>query len=225
MKRKTVLRLLLVGLVFMTFVFIAQLISPALFSYVIGSREYIAQFIAKNFILSVFIFFLIYIVDNIFALPIASLLTILAGIFYPPLFAILITLLAATVGASVAFTLSRHFIGKTVQQKYALRLAYFNKLFDQYGVYYLVLVRLIPIIPFVLVNMFAGLTLVSIRTFLITTFFGMIPVTVVLVLSGRELQQAVSLLDLLSGKIIIFLFVLVFLALLPLLLKKMRVML
>lgn len=199
--------------------------APKLFAYVLLSRVHIATFIANNYALSIMLFFLIYIADNIFMLPIASLLTLLAGMFFSPLVATIITLCAATLGAMVSFFLARYLVGKRLQETYAKELKRFNELFSIYGTYYLLIVRLMPIIPFVMVNILAGLTLVRTKTFVITTFLGLIPLTLLLVFSGQELQHAVTLREILSGKMIFMGIMLALLTILPLLVKKSRVML
>ena len=202
-----------------------KFLAPKLFAYVLLSRAHIADFIASHYALSILLFFLIYIADNILMLPIASLLTLFAGMFFGPLVATIITLCAATIGAMVSFALARYLIGKKMQETYAKELKRFNELMAIYGTYYLFIVRLMPIIPFVMVNILAGLTLVRVKTFVITTFFGLIPVTLLLVFSGQELQHAVTLREVFSGKMILMGIILALLAVLPLLVKKSRVVL
>lgn len=198
---------------------------PLCFDYVIASRSIISAVIQKNYLLSIVLFFAVYIIDNILMLPIASALTLFAGIFYPPFLAIGMTLCAATLGATVSFFLARYFIGKKLQRMYAKELAKFNVLVSEYGVYYLFIVRFIPLIPFVLVNICAGLTLVRFKTFVLTTFFGLVPITLLLVFSGQELQHVVTLSDIFSGKMFFMGIILIILVAIPLLTKKLRVML
>lgn len=205
--------------------FMTRSLVPTIFDYVLVYRGSITAFIAAHYLLSIILFFLIYIVDNILMLPIASALTLFAGMFYSPLVAIVITLCAATLGSMVSFLLARYLIGKKLQNRYTKELARFNELVGHYGTYYLVIVRFMPVIPFVLVNVFAGLTLVRFRTFVLTTFFGLIPITLLLVFYGRELQHVVILSDIFSGKLFFMGIILVFLTVLPLLTKRSRLML
>lgn len=203
----------------------SQSLVPTIFDYILASRGPIAAFIAVHYLLSIILFFLIYIADNILMLPIASALTLFAGMFYSPLVATVMTLCAATLGSMVSFLLARYFIGKKLQRRYAKELVNFNELVGHYGTYYLVIVRFMPVIPFVLVNILAGLTLVRVKTFVLTTFFGLIPITLLLVFYGRELQHAVTLSDVFSGKMFFMGIILVLLTVLPLLTKRSRLML
>lgn len=222
---KKITRYWLIGLVFAVlgiFALATRSLVPTFFAYVLASRAYITDFIAAHYALSIALFFAVYIADNIFMLPIASALTLFAGMFYTPLVATIITLFAATIGSLVSFFLARYFIGKKLQKNYATELAHFNDLVTHYGAYYLFIVRFMPIIPFVMVNIFAGLTLVRLKTFILTTFFGLIPITLLLVFSGQELQHVVNVNDIFSGKLFFMGLLLVLLAILPFLTKKSR---
>ncbi len=219
------MRLVLIVVFVCALAITTKFLAPKLFAYVLMSRAHIAAFIASNYVLSIALFFLIYIADNIFMLPIASLLTLFAGMFFGPLVATIITLCAATVGSMVSFFLARYLIGKRLQETYVKELKRFNELMAIYGTYYLFIVRLMPIIPFVMVNILAGLTLVRTKIFVLTTFFGLIPVTLLLVFSGQELQHAITLQEIFSGKMIFMGIMLALLTILPLLVKKSRVVL
>ncbi len=184
----------------------------------------IGEFIREHYTLSIILFILIYIVDNVLVLPIASLLTMAAGFFYGPSVAIIITTIAATCGATFAFIVARYVVGIRLQRAYEEKLGGFNELFLEYGTIFLLLVRLIPAIPFVMVNVLAGLTIVSLKKFVWTTAVGMLPVTTLLAFSGQEFQSAASWVDLMNTKIILLFVLMVFLLLVPSVLKKFRLM-
>jgi uncharacterized membrane protein YdjX (TVP38/TMEM64 family) len=183
-------------------------------------RETITAFIHRHYALSVTLFVLIYILDNILALPIATALAMSAGFFFGFLPAIVIVLASLAVGATVSFSLSRYFWGTKIQEKYKTDLQRFNAVFDHYGTYYLLAVRLVPIIPFVLVNIVAGLTLVSYPRFLWTTVIGMIPLTILQTLWGDQFQNVRSTWDLLTWQMMLVFCVLLLLALLPILFRR-----
>ena len=66
--------------------------------------------------------------------------------------------IGATIGAIMAFLVARYLIGDWLQKRYAERLASFNKEIAENGYNYLLTLRLIPVFPFFLVNIFAGIT-------------------------------------------------------------------
>lgn len=182
----------------------------------------VVDFIEHHYILSLFLFFLIYVVDNVLALPIASILSVGAGFFYGTFIAFCVTMIAATCGATISFLTSRYFVGRHLQQTYAEKFKEFNKNVDVYGTHFLLAVRFIPAVPFVLVNVLAGLTNVPLKTFCWTTFIGMMPVTLLLVVSGRECRHVSSLGELVTIKVVGLFIGLALLTLFPLFLKKWR---
>lgn len=180
----------------------------------------IKVFIEKNYALSLVIYVFLYIIDNVLALPLAAALTITAGYFYGPMVAFLITSLALTVGATIAFYTSRYLVGSLIQQRYGQRLDRFNELCTRYGTYFLVGVRFIPIIPFALVNILAGLTIIPTRTFIWTTLVGMTPVTLLFSISGAQFNQIQSIGDLVTWKVVALFSLLLCILLLPLVLRR-----
>jgi uncharacterized membrane protein YdjX (TVP38/TMEM64 family) len=184
--------------------------------------DVIASFIERRYWTSVFIFWCLYVFENVFALPLAASLTVAAGYFYGVLPAIVFTIVAATSGAIVLFYMARYLFGNGLQKKYAERLNGFNRAFKEQGAYYLLSVRLTPIIPFVVVNIFAGLTLVPVSTFIWTTALGMIPVTIVYACAGQQLQSIVSVGDIFTLRILVILAILAFIALLPVVVQHYR---
>lgn len=183
-------------------------------------KDLIEDFIVRHYWTSVFIFWLIYVMENVLALPIAAWLTLAAGFFYGVFPAIIFTVISATSGALVSFVMARYLFGNQLQGRYKERLIKFNKAFKQYGVSFLLGLRFIPIIPFALINIFAGLTLVPISLFAWTTALGMVPVTTIYALAGKQFQTIDSPRDVFSWQIAAILMVLVLLALVHIAIKK-----
>jgi len=93
---------------------------------------------------------------------------------------------------------------------------------------YLLFLRLVPAFPFWLVNLAPAFLGVSLRTFIVGTFVGIIPGTFVYAFLGRGLGQIldagqdISLRSLLTPQIVVALALLAVFALLPVLYKKFR---
>ena len=81
----------------------------------------------------------------------------------------------ATVGAFLVFLAARFFLGDMVHEKYGPKLEKFNRELDENGKNYLLTMRFIPIFPFWMINLLAGVAKVSPVTFLWTTSLGIIP--------------------------------------------------
>ncbi len=195
--------------IFVTIFFIL-VIQTRDFNYqVMSQKENILSFVNQNYILSVVIFMLLYFIFVIFSLPAAGVMTILAGFLFG-LWGVLYVNISATLGATLAFGLSRYLIGHWVQTKFENKLNKFNQEIQTYGSNYLLTLRLIPIFPFFLINLLSGLTKVSTWTFFWTTLIGTLPGTFLYVYFGTQLGQVESAIDLLNWQFILALVLLVF---------------
>ena len=121
-----------------------------------------------------------------------------------------------------AFLFSRYVAGDWLQGRFSHHLCRFNREVEAHGYLYLLIARLIPLFPFVLVNLLSGLTRVPLRTYLLTTTFGIIPVSLIYAYAGSQLGNISSTRDLFTGREMAALLLLVALALLPLIAKRLR---
>lgn len=93
---------------------------------------------------------------------------------------------ASTTGASVAFLLSRYLIGSWVQSRFEERLAAFNRAMEKEGPFYLFTLRLVPAVPFFVINVVMGLTKIRLTTFWWVSQIGMLPGTCVFLWAGAN---------------------------------------
>ncbi|UUO04650.1 TVP38/TMEM64 family protein [Blastopirellula sp. J2-11] len=133
--------------------------------------------------------FLVYVVITGLSLPGAALLTIFYGWLFGPIAGVLLVSFASTLGATIAFSLSRYLFRDAIQQRYQQRLEKLNAAVAAEGAYYLFTLRLIPVIPFFLVNLLMGLTPIRLHTFWWVSQLGMLAGTVVYVWAGASLPS------------------------------------
>jgi len=125
-------------------------------------------------------------------------------------------------GAIGSFLFARYSAGRDLQRKHATRLAGFNKSLKQDGHWYLLSIRLIPVVPFTLMNILSGLTKIDLFTFTWTTFVGIIPGTFIYIYAGSKLGTITKVSNIFSMEIIAALVFLSLLGLMPILLKRAR---
>ncbi len=128
--------------------------------------------------------FLLYVAVTGLLLPGATALTLLFGWLFGFWRAVVIVSFASTAGATAACLLSRYLVRDTVERWMGPRLDAFHRLWKRDGVLSLFLVRLLPIFPFFVVNVAAGVTPVRVRTFWWVSQLGMLPGTMVYVYAG-----------------------------------------
>jgi len=179
-------------------------------------------FVHGHHMLSVFIFFVLFIGTALFAIPAASMLTINASMLFGFVPAVIYTIIAASIGALGSFFIMRYLFAEFVQQHYAAHLHNFNAAVQRYGYRYLFLVRLIPVIPFFVVNMVASCLPISWKTFAITTIVGVIPMTIVLAYAGRQLATIHSWHDILTPRILMVFGAIIVVGIVPVLIERWR---
>ncbi|MEZ6057974.1 MAG: VTT domain-containing protein [Planctomycetaceae bacterium] len=130
--------------------------------------------------------FLVYVGITGLSLPGAAVLTLVFGWYFQFTRGVVLVSLASTTGATVAFLLSRHLLGSTIQATFGDRLAAFNEALDREGPYYLFSLRLIPAVPFFVINVVMGLTQIKTSTYWWVSQLGMLPGTIVYVYAGSQ---------------------------------------
>ena len=175
------------------------------------------QFDSDNPFLTKFSFFLAYVAVAALSLPGALIMTLAAGAFFGVLTGSIIVSFASTIGATLAMLAARYLFRDTIQSKYGNKLEAINKGIDEEGGFYLFTIRLIPVIPFFMVNLVMGLTTIKTLVFALVSQLGMLPATVIYVNAGHQVANIDSLKDIVSPAIIISLAIL---GLFPLVAKK-----
>jgi len=133
--------------------------------------------------------FLIYSIVTGLSLPGAAVLTILFGWFFGFLPALCVVSFASTTGASLAFLMSRYFLRDSLQKQFGERLKVFNEALEKEGASYLLTLRLIPAVPFFVINLVMGLTPVRMTTFWWVSQLGMLPGTAVFTYAGSSFPE------------------------------------
>jgi pyruvate/2-oxoglutarate dehydrogenase complex dihydrolipoamide dehydrogenase (E3) component/uncharacterized membrane protein YdjX (TVP38/TMEM64 family) len=162
-------------------------------------------------------FFLLYIAFTSLSLPAASLMTLLAGAIFGAASGIVLVSFASAIGATLAMLAARFVLRDWVQARFARRLTSINRGIERDGAFYLFTLRLIPAVPFFLINLAMGLTPIRTWTFYWVSQLAMFPATVLYVNAGTQLARLESLRDVLSWQLF---GALVLLGIFPLLAKK-----
>lgn len=147
-------------------------------------------------------FFAIYVAVTGLSLPGAAVMTLIAGAIFGLLWGVVIVSFASSLGATLAFLVSRFLLRDTVQQKFGDRIATINKGMEKDGAFYLFTLRLVPLFPFFVINLVMGLTPIKTLTFYVVSQLGMLAGTIVYVNAGTQIAKITSLSGLLSPKLI-----------------------
>jgi uncharacterized membrane protein YdjX (TVP38/TMEM64 family) len=154
--------------------------------------------------------------------PGAAFLSLAYGWYYGLWQGTLIVSFGSTAGATITFLLSRYLFRDWARNKGSARLTAVQNAFDREGAYYLFTLRLVPAVPFFLINLVMGLTKIRVTTFWWVSQLGMLPGTLAYIYAGSTLPNLKALQDGNLGKIVSWQLLLAFalLGILPLVIKK-----
>ena len=155
-------------------------------------RDDILAYTAENFWLSSAAYFFLYITVAALSLPAAAILTIAGGAVFGFTWGLAMVSFASSIGATLAFLLSRTLLRDWVQARFGQYLRAINEGIERDGVFYLFTLRLIPVFPFFLVNVLMALTPITTASFYIVSQLGMLFGTALYVNVGAELGLATT---------------------------------
>jgi pyruvate/2-oxoglutarate dehydrogenase complex dihydrolipoamide dehydrogenase (E3) component/uncharacterized membrane protein YdjX (TVP38/TMEM64 family) len=147
-------------------------------------------------------FFALYVIVTALSLPGAAIMTLAAGALFGFWIALALVSFASSAGATLAFLASRFLFHDTVQNRFGERLKKLNEGVKKEGAFYLFTLRLVPVVPFFIINLVMGLTPIKARTFYWVSQVGMLAGTAVYVNAGTQLGQIDSLGGLLSPELL-----------------------
>jgi len=159
----------------------------------------------------------IYILVTAMSLPGAAVMTLAGGALFGLLVGTIMVSFASTIGATLAFLLSRFLFRDAIQQKFGDKLAAINRGIEKDGNFYLFTLRLVPAFPFFMINVVMGLTPIKTWSFFLVSQIGMLPGTIVYLNAGTQLGKLESAAGILSPAII---FSFVLLGIFPLIARK-----
>jgi uncharacterized membrane protein YdjX (TVP38/TMEM64 family) len=156
------------------------------------------------------------------SVPGATGLTLVYSWYFGLVRGVVLVSFASTAGATLAFLTSRYLLRDAIRSRFGHRLQAFDSNLQRDGAFYLFTLRLIPAVPFVVINFVMGLTELRTRTFWWVSQLGMLPGTVVYVYAGSSVPDLSTLAErgaagILSPQLVI---AFILLGLFPLLAKK-----
>ncbi len=161
-------------------------------SQIAENREALQSFVTANYALAILAYMGVYIVIVALSLPGGALLTITGGFLFGWLVGGISTVIGATIGATVLFLIAKTSLGETLAARAGPWMAKLSEGFQNDAMNYLLFLRLVPAFPFWLVNLAPALLNVPLTTFVIATFIGIIPGTIAFAFLGAGLDSIID---------------------------------
>lgn len=178
--------------------------------------------VALNYWQSVLFYCLSFAGIMMIGIPISGVLTLIGGYLFGLVPGFLFALSSSTLGVVLSFIIVRYAFGSLLQARYRERLEKFRTKFQTHGASYLLTLYLLMVIPYVVIVVLAALAEVPLFMFTWTTAVGSIPLIFVYALAGQQLGTLSSPHEILSPHIIVLLCILIALALVPVIVQRLR---
>ena len=156
--------------------------------YLKDRQQAFADFYTANRLLTIAIYFILYVVVTALSLPGAAVMTLAGGGLLGFWTALITVSFASTIGATLAFLASRFLLRDWVQGKFGDKLKSINEGVEREGSFYLFTLRLVPLFPFFVINLVMGLTPMRAGAYYLVSQIGMLPGTAVYVNAGTGIE-------------------------------------
>jgi uncharacterized membrane protein YdjX (TVP38/TMEM64 family) len=158
---------------------------------IVALRDRSHLLLDQHRVLAILAYVAVYILLAALCLPGGPILTATGGLLFGWVVGGLATVVGATIGATVLFLIARTAVGGALGERSAPWLAKLRAGFQRDALSYLLFLRLVPAFPFWFVNVAPAVLGVPLRTYVIGTFFGIIPGTFAFASAGAGLDSVI----------------------------------
>ena len=163
-----------------------------------ANRDALLRFTQDHYAIALAVAFAVYVAAAAFSLPGSLLLSLTVGFVFGRWVGTVLVVCAATIGATLLFLSVRYIVADAARRRLGALGERINAGFTQNAFSYMLFLRLVPVLPFFLVNLAPALTSIPLRTFVLATLIGIVPSAFVFVNLGETLGRIDSLQGLVS---------------------------
>lgn len=186
------------------------------------NKDALQRYTEDHYAVALLLFIAIYCLQTALSLPGATILTLAGGFLFSTLPGTLYVNIGATSGATLAFLGVRYLFRDAAERKFRQRLKTIQQGFSQNAFSYLLTLRLLPLFPFFLVNLGAGLTRIRLAPYIGATAIGILPASAVYSNAGKQLGTINSVTDIASPGVIGAFVLLGLLAMVPVIYQRFK---
>jgi uncharacterized membrane protein YdjX (TVP38/TMEM64 family) len=162
------------------------------FDYIKANQDQLQSFYQNNKFPTLLIFFLGYVLTTALSIPGATILTLLGGAVFGFEIALVLISFASTIGATLAFLIARTLLRDFIEKHFEETIKRVNEGIENNGGFYLFSMRLVPVLPFFVINSVMGLTKIKISTFFLISQVSMLGGTAIYINAGVQLSELES---------------------------------
>lgn len=181
-------------------------------------KDYIQSF--GKIAVAVYIF--AYVLNTLSVFPPVAALSLTAGILFGKLWGAIYLLIGAMIGTSCTFFISRFFGRGMVEKILKGKFRNLDELLERKGFSTILFFRVIPIIPYEVINYAGGLSKIKFKDYFFATFLGLIPGVIVATFFGSSLSEIKKIKDIFSWQFVIILLAVILIVSLPLIYRRIK---
>ena len=155
-------------------------------------QHYLKEYVGENLLISALIFSLIYFTIVSLSMPAATIMTLTGGFLFGQIIGTICVVISASFGACAIFLSTKIASKNSEKKQHGNWVQKMKQGFSENAFSYMLTLRLIPIFPFVIVNIVAGTLQIPLRTFFFGTLIGIIPGSYVYVSVGVAMQTLLN---------------------------------
>jgi uncharacterized membrane protein YdjX (TVP38/TMEM64 family) len=156
------------------------------------NRQLLANWVSDNGLFAFVAYMSVYALVTAFSIPGGAVMTIAGGFLFGPWVGGALTIVGATIGATVLFLAARYAFADLLRERAGSAIKKMEDGFKENALSYMLFLRLIPVFPFFIVNLVPAFLGVGLGTFVIGTFFGIIPGSLVFASLGDGFSAVVE---------------------------------
>lgn len=220
--KQSIIKLLIIGIfcLLISMVYLCGINNYLDFTLLKMHKQQLLEIVQQHYLISGIIYTVLYCILVALALPAAGILTLAGGALFGVVATVVYVCIGATAGAVIAFLTARYVMRDLIEYWYGAYIVKLNAAINKYGYNYMLVLRLVPIMPFFIINPLAGLTQLPLSTFIWTTIVGIIPGTIAFSAAGERIAHLSSIQDVLSWQTIGVLCLLAAVAMIPILVQS-----
>lgn len=139
------------------------------------NTEMLSLWVERSYVLAASAYILVYVIVVAFSLPGGAVMSMAGGFLFGWIAGIFYILIGATIGATVLFLAAKTALGDALRNRTKGAIRKLEDGFRENAFNYLLFLRLVPALPFWIVNLVPAFLGVSLRTYVLATFIGIIP--------------------------------------------------
>ena len=190
MDRRKIIALALLASAALLFMVSMTLVTPG--DVLLTYHRNFGDFVAARYLLALLLFFVAYVVITALGTPGSALLSVAGGVLFDGFIGGAASILAATLGGTILFSAVRAGFAEPLARRIPQRLAPLVFNFQKDGFFYLLFLRLTPLLPFFVINLLAAIAGLQRSYFIGATLIGIAPMNFALAYTGDGLQDMIS---------------------------------